>query len=235
MNILFCTRGHYHQSSLSFNRITEGNLCLTFGNIEAWELDGLRVVDHRGQPWVDVCRASCIRRNGYVQSFAQSRARARLLLVAGRRRCDWLGRRNLFLEIDQIVIGKLMLEYNKFLFYFWIEFFLYMYFVMDSRITFTDCCSTTTATEGGALASSLTSSSMTNWPCRNNSNSCFSTSGFKRLFFIRILRLSRLGDGRGTPGSSYFITTIFVMSFFFFFSSIIWKFAMIHNTSRCII
>lgn len=70
MNILFCTRGHYHQSFLSFNRITEGNHCLTFGNIEAGELDGLRVVDHRGQPWMDVCRASCIRWNGYVQSFA---------------------------------------------------------------------------------------------------------------------------------------------------------------------
>jgi len=30
----------------------------------------------------------------------------------------------------------------------------------------------------------------------------FSTSGFKRLFLIKIFRFNKLGDGKGTPGSS---------------------------------
>lgn len=53
-----------------------------------------------------------------------------------------------------------------------------------------------------ADASSLSSSSITNCPCINRSNSAFSTSDFRRLFLMRILRFSWLGDGSGTPGSS---------------------------------
>lgn len=76
------------------------------------------------------------------------------------------------------------------------------------KVTFNGCWSTTAATVGGsALASSLTSSSITNWPSLKSSNSCFSTSGFKRLFLMRILRFSILGGGSGTPGSSYFSDT----------------------------
>lgn len=71
-------------------------------------------------------------------------------------------------------------------------------------VTFTGCCSTATVTTGGALASSLISSSITNWPCLKSSNSCFSTSSFRRLFLMRILRFSILGGGSGTPGSSCF-------------------------------
>lgn len=55
----------------------------------------------------------------------------------------------------------------------------------------------------GAVASSFSSSSMTNCPCQNSSSSCFSTSGLKRLFFIMILRFNALGGGRGTPGSNW--------------------------------
>ena len=66
----------------------------------------------------------------------------------------------------------------------------------------TDCCSTTAAITGGALGSSLISSSITNCPCLKSSSSCFSTSLFSLLFFIKILRLSKLGGGSGTPGSN---------------------------------
>ena len=73
----------------------------------------------------------------------------------------------------------------------------------------------------GADASSFSSSSvMTNWPWRKSSSSCFSTSGFRRLFLMRIFRFSWFGLGRGTPESNW-KTNIYIY--------IRWK----NNTNYC--
>lgn len=56
-------------------------MSLTFGNVEAGELDGLRIVDHGGQPRMYIGGASGVRQSQLYILVETSWTAARLLLL----------------------------------------------------------------------------------------------------------------------------------------------------------